>query len=115
MASTNEDAVTLATARSDDGRLPMLRHLPDRGDCRKIGGATPRRGILRLVSPLRHRGARIGETDALPPNPVPAHATRTDSGRPNSSIRFRTWTPTATSVARPGSVRERRASPTTRL
>src|SRR4051794_5261700 len=50
-----------------------------------------------------------------PLNPVPAHATRTDSGRPNSSIRFRTWTPTATSVARPGSVRERRASPTTRL
>ena len=31
MASTNEDAVTLATARSDDGRLLMLRHLPDRG------------------------------------------------------------------------------------
>src|SRR5690349_10736795 len=31
MASTNEDAVALATARLDDGRLLMMRHLPDRG------------------------------------------------------------------------------------
>jgi|SRR4051794_36323073 len=31
MASTNEDAVVLATARSDDGRLLIVRHLPDRG------------------------------------------------------------------------------------
>jgi hypothetical protein len=31
MASTNEDAVALATARLEDGRLMMLRHLPDRG------------------------------------------------------------------------------------
>jgi hypothetical protein len=31
MASTNEDAAVLATARSDDGRLLIMRHLPDRG------------------------------------------------------------------------------------
>jgi hypothetical protein len=31
MASTNEDAVVLATARCDDGRLLVVRHLPDRG------------------------------------------------------------------------------------
>ena len=31
MATTNEDAAMLATARSDDGRLLIVRHLPDRG------------------------------------------------------------------------------------
>jgi hypothetical protein len=31
MASTNEDVVVLATARGDDGRLLVVRHLPDRG------------------------------------------------------------------------------------
>jgi hypothetical protein len=31
MASTNEDAVVLATARrGDDGRLLIIRHLPNR-------------------------------------------------------------------------------------
>ncbi len=49
------------------------------------------------------------------PNPALAHAMRTDSGRPSSSIRFRTWTAMATSVARRWSVRDRSASPITRL
>src|SRR3954451_4477780 len=31
MASTNENAVLLATRPSDDGRLLIMRHLPDRG------------------------------------------------------------------------------------
>src|SRR3954447_4172454 len=31
MARTNEDAVLLATRPSDDGRLLIMRHLPDRG------------------------------------------------------------------------------------
>lgn len=31
MATTNEDAAVLATMRSDDGRLLVVRHLPDRG------------------------------------------------------------------------------------
>jgi hypothetical protein len=31
MASTNEDVVVLATARFADGRLLIMRHLPDRG------------------------------------------------------------------------------------
>jgi hypothetical protein len=30
MASTNEDAMVLATSRLDDGRLLVVRHLPDR-------------------------------------------------------------------------------------
>ena len=44
------------------------------------------------------RGARISGTDTLTPIPVRAHAMRTDSGRPNSSIRFRARTATATST-----------------
>src|SRR3954454_11866591 len=47
---------------------------------------------------LEDRGARISGTDTLTPIPVRAHATRTDSGRPNSSIRFRARTATATST-----------------
>lgn len=31
MASTNEDAVVLATSRLGDGQLLIMRHLPDRG------------------------------------------------------------------------------------
>src|SRR4051795_12596608 len=63
----------------------------------------------------RDRGARISGTDALTPTLVRAHAMRTDSGRPSSSIRFRARAAMATSTARPGSVRERNASPITRL
>jgi len=69
----------------------------------------------KMVCSQRHRGARISGTDALTPTPVRAHATRTDSGRPSSSIRFRTWTPTAASVAWRRSARDRSASPITRL
>jgi UDP-2-acetamido-3-amino-2,3-dideoxy-glucuronate N-acetyltransferase len=46
-----------------------------------------------------HRGAWISGADAPTPTPVWAHAMRTDSGRPSSSIRFRAWTAMATSVA----------------
>ena len=54
-----------------------------------------------MLLPTRdHRGARISGTDALTPTPVRAHATRTDSGRPSSSIRFRARAAMATSVAR---------------
>src|SRR3954468_20907320 len=49
------------------------------------------------------------------PYPVRGQAVRTDSGRPSSSMRFRTWTATSISVARRSSVRERSLSPITRL
>ena len=49
------------------------------------------------------------------PNPVWVQAMRTESGRPSASMRFRTLTAIATSVARRWSVRERSASPITRL
>src|SRR4051812_36235422 len=51
----------------------------------------------------------------MTPTPFWAHAMRTDSGRPSSSMRFRTWTATSTSVARRSSVRERSPSPITRF
>src|SRR4051794_17240106 len=53
------------------------------------------------------RGARISGADALTPDPVPAHATRTDSRRPSSSIRFRARAAMATSVARAGARAQR--------
>src|SRR4051795_8805807 len=46
------------------------------------------------------------------PYPVRGHAMRTDSGRPSSSMRFRAWTATSTSVARRWSV-QRNPSPIT--
>ncbi len=73
------------------------------------------------------RWSRLGVWERLPlcctgrgsgrtgPYPVRDQATRTDSGRPNSSMRLRAWTPTFTSVARRPSVRERNPSPITRL
>src|SRR3954463_8978916 len=51
---------------------------------------------------------RCGRTT---PYPVWGHAMRTDSGRPNSSMRLSAWTATSTSVARRSSVRERNPSP----
>ncbi len=49
------------------------------------------------------------------PSPVRGQAMRTEIGRPSSSIRFRAWTATSTSVARRWSVRERSPSPITCL
>jgi CubicO group peptidase (beta-lactamase class C family) len=64
---------------------------------------------------LHGRGARIRDAGAMTPTPFWAHAMRADSGRPSSSMRFRTWTATSISVARRSSVRERSPSPITRL
>jgi len=49
------------------------------------------------------------------PRPACVQATRTEFGRPKSSMQFRAWTATFTSVARRGSVRERSPSPITCL
>src|SRR3954464_3985276 len=64
---------------------------------------------------LPDTGARIRGAGAMTPTPFWAHAMRADSGRPSSSMRFRTWTATSISVARRSSVRERSPSPITRL
>src|SRR3954447_26081489 len=65
--------------------------------------------------PVSGRGARIRGAGAVTPTPFWAHAMRADSGRPSSSMQFRTWTATSISVARRSSVRERSPSPITRL
>ncbi len=49
------------------------------------------------------------------PTPISGQAVRTEIGRPSSSMRFRAWTATSTSVARRPSVRERSPSPITCL
>jgi hypothetical protein len=69
----------------------------------------------RIVGSTVHLVARIGGVDARDPTRVPGHATRTYSGRPRSSMRFRTSAAMATSVAWRPSVCERSASPTTRF
>jgi hypothetical protein len=57
MASTNEDVVVLATARRDDGRLLVVRHLPDRGTVElgwwvrdENGTVTPEPSVLELAA-----------------------------------------------------------------
>src|SRR3954469_17292371 len=80
----------------------------------------PRKGRRTTVDRSRHdhvggRVARIRGGGAMTPSSFWAHAMRTDSGRPSSSMRFRTWTATSISVARRSSVRERSPSPITRL
>src|SRR3954469_22143771 len=105
---TRRDLVALAAL------CPVAVHAPG-GSAAADSGPPPTPPELEAFLDRGHRGARISGTDALTPTPVPAHATRTDSGRPSSSIRFRARAAMATSVARPGSVRERNASPITRL
>src|SRR5215210_7387995 len=82
------------------------------GDC--DGGTLEADPFLELEPPCG-RVARIRGGGAMTPTPFWAHAMRTDSGRPSSSMRFRTWTATSISVARRSSVRERSPSPITRL
>jgi Transposase len=49
------------------------------------------------------------------PKPICIHAMRTEIGRPNSNIRFKTWTATPTSVVRRPSLCDRSPSPITCL
>src|SRR5690349_21032047 len=115
-ASASPAASTAANALVDGAGA---RSVPAQAGRRTPGGAPGGTGSGRAapsrIRPARRRGARISGTDALTPIPVRAHAMRTDSGRPSPSIRFRTWTPVATSVAWRRSARDRSASPITRL
>src|SRR5215213_3276508 len=76
---------------------------------------TKRRLRLELAGQAGGRVAGIRGGGAMTPTPFWAHAMRTDSGRPRSSMRLRTWTATSISVARRSSVCERSPSPITRL
>ena len=71
MASTNEDVVVLATARRDDGRLLILRHLPERGTVElgwwvpdENGTVVPAPSVLELaaeVDAVARLGAELAE------------------------------------------------------
>src|SRR4051794_22518407 len=64
MASTNEDAVVLATATVADGRLLLMRHLPDRGTV-EIGWWRRDGTELRDLAPAFEIAAETTELQAL--------------------------------------------------
>jgi hypothetical protein len=65
MASTNEDVTVLATARGDDGRLLVVRHLPDRGTVELGWWAWDANGALALEPPGLELAAEAVEVDAV--------------------------------------------------
>ena len=64
MATTNEDAAILASARLDDGRMLVLRHLPDRGTI-EVGFWGKDAGAVVLQPPALEIAAEAVELDAL--------------------------------------------------
>jgi hypothetical protein len=65
MASTNEDVVVLATARLDDSRLLIVRHLPDRGTA-ELGWWAPDEGGTMAPGPsVLELAAEAVEVDAV--------------------------------------------------
>jgi hypothetical protein len=65
MARTNEDVVVLATARRDDGRLLILRHLPDRGTV-ELGWWVPdENGTVVPAPSVLELAAEAAEVDAV--------------------------------------------------
>ena len=64
MATTNEDAAILASARLDDGRMLVLRHLPDRGTI-EVGFWGKDAGAIVLQPPALEIAAEAAELDAL--------------------------------------------------
>jgi len=65
MASTNEDAVVLATARFDDGRLLAVRHLPDRGTIELSWWRRDEGGAVAQVPPSLELAAEAAEVEAF--------------------------------------------------
>src|SRR5215211_8021622 len=109
------------------GELAIMRRIDALHLDHPFAGSRMRRDLLRgegvvigrerVATMMRRMGScctdqRDGRNDA---SPAWGHAMRTDSGRPSSSMRFRAWTATSTSVPRRWSVRERSPSPITRL
>jgi hypothetical protein len=65
MASTNEDVVVLATARLDDSRLLVVRHLPDRGTV-ELGWWVPdENGTMAPEPSVLELAAEAVEVDAV--------------------------------------------------
>src|SRR4051812_49963358 len=65
MASTNEDAVLLATRPSDDGRLLIIRHLPDRGAIEIGWWARDENGAVVQGPPVLELAAEAVEVSAV--------------------------------------------------
>jgi hypothetical protein len=65
MASTNEDAAVLAAARSDDGRLLVERHLPDRGSIEIGWWRLDDGGGVAQAPPVLELAAEAGELEAF--------------------------------------------------
>ena len=65
MASTNEDAVVLTTARFDDGRLLAVRHLPDRGTIEIGWWRRDEGGVVAQVPPSLELAAEAAEVEAF--------------------------------------------------
>ena len=64
MASTNEDVVVLASARQDDGRVLLMRHLPDRGTI-ELGWWQQDAGAVTAQLPVLELAAEAEELAAL--------------------------------------------------
>jgi len=64
MASTNEDVVVLASARQDDGRVLLMRHLPDRGTI-ELGWWQQDAGAVMAQLPVLELAAEADELAAL--------------------------------------------------
>src|SRR5437868_849056 len=79
MASTNEDAVALATARFDDGRLLIMRHLPDRGTIEIGWWRRDEAGAVSQVPPSLELAAEAAEVEAFARLCERALATRWDA------------------------------------
>jgi hypothetical protein len=79
MASTNEDAVVLATARFDDGRLLAVRHLPDRGTIELGWWRRDEGGAVAQVPPSLELAAEAAEVEAFARLCERALATRWDA------------------------------------
>src|SRR3954470_2079506 len=65
MASTNEDAVLLATRPRDDGRLLIMRHLPDRGTIEIGWWARDENGAVGQGAPVLELAAEAVEESAV--------------------------------------------------
>jgi len=123
--TTRPIAVGGPTARSGLGLLL--------GYCHAVGGTVARLGVQVAIAVGGHgslagwnfcpkpepsvtvlQGSGIRDVDAVI-RPDCVQATRTEFGRPKSSMRFRAWMATSISVARRWSVRERSPSPITCL
>ena len=86
MASTNEDAVTLATARLGDGRVLMLRHLPDRGTVEVGWWGRDGDGAVTQLPPALELAAEAAEVEAFARLCERAAATGWDSVRDGGEI-----------------------------